>query len=364
MFSVFGLSGARTSRGLFSSIGALVPTVVLMLFLMRASTVQALPAPPAFDASPNPCCGVSFAQYGLGFSGSDLFIHTGDTLYKLGLDSGGNEEWQVHLPNIQDAFSGPTRVFEGGFATSPVGTAAISMGFNDGGVLLVDLADPASTSEVTALNFSNVFSLAGAPNGDFFGMVALSDFSTLTQLVRIDGGSGDVEVILNEVDPGSASGGMAFDVDGNLIASSFDFVNGKANFFRVDAADLGNPMVTASLIASVDSNGNSNVVANAAGDIFFISETGVGVIRKGSTVLEPFFGDLTLSPFGGAPISLSSALAIDPVTQELILIDRSNADPVFVRLATGATTGAIPEPSSALLALFGLAGLAMGRRRV
>lgn len=361
MFGSIGLTGLSRARSVMIAVGA-----VWLVAVTMASKTQALPEPPALDS------GSPFAEYGLGFSGSELYLHTGNTIYRLGQDGSGNDEWQSHLPNLGNAFGSPHTNFEGAFATAPGNRAAISAGF-PGGVLLADLNNPASATNVSGLEFANVFSLAGAANGDFYGVNAFFDAGSgtfnATQVIKIDGTNGNVSVLVDELSPGEFSGGIAFDADGNLFVSSFvsTFPNpvGTTTLFRIAADQLDETMPTIQTLASGASNGSSTLIVNAAGDVFFGSQTGIGVLRNGSSNIETFFGDLTQNPFdGSATFDIERPLAIDPVTQELIFIDQTGAAPAFVALPTSAINNLpIPEPATAMLTMFALGGMLMGRRR-
>ncbi len=356
---MFGSMGLSRARSVMVALG-------MMLLLGAVSTRSiALPEPPALDS------GSAFAEYGLGFSGSELYLHTGNTIYRLGQGSGGNDEWQVHLPNLGDAFNPPHTNFEGAFATSPINTAAVSAGF-PGGVLLVDLNNPANAMNVPDLSAANVFSLAGNANGDFFGVHAFFDTNTFvfnaTQVIQIDGATGDVSVLIDELAPGEFSGGIAFDQDGNLFVSTFvstfpDPV-GTTTLFRIAADQLDEVAPTVEMLASGESNGSSTLVLNSAGDVFFSSQTGIGLLRNGASEFETFFGDLSQNPFdGSATFDIERPIVIDPGTQELVFIDNTGAAPAFVSLPTLSNV-AVPEPATAMLTLFALVGLTMGRRRV
>ena len=330
-----------------------------------ANTATAAVLPPLDSSSP-------FAEYGLGFSQNRLYLHTGDSIYRLGQDAGGNDEWQLHIAGLESAFSSGLRGFEGDFATAPNhGMAAISMGFTDGGVLHVDLNN-ATTSEITTLDTANIFSLAGSPDGSFAGMNAFFDAGTLTfnatQIVAIDPVTGSHSVLIQEAAPGEFSGGVAFDEQGNLYLSTFvsTFPNpvGVATFYFVAAADLKagslapGDMVT---LGTATTNGSNSLAVNDRGDLFFASQTGIGVLRAGAAAAETYFGDLTEDIFAG-PTSflITGGLAIDPRSEELLFIDNSGQAAQLTRLPTLVDATPVPEPIT--LFTLGFAALLFTRR--
>ena len=80
--------------------------------LVTGASAAGLTTPPKDSSSP-------FAEFGLGFSQGRLYLHTGNSIYRLGQDAGGNDQWQLRLTGIESAFAGGLRGFEGAFAPSP-----------------------------------------------------------------------------------------------------------------------------------------------------------------------------------------------------------------------------------------------------
>lgn len=354
----------------FTSVRSLCRFSILamaFLLLTAARPAAALTVPPLDSASP-------FAEYGMGYSDGDLYLHTGDTIHRLGQDGGGNDQWQPHVTGLESAFASGPRAYEGAFATAPGGRAAVAFGFTDGGVLTVDLA-ATTTAEVPALDTDNLFSLAGAPDGTFYGMKAFFDLNTFTfnatQIVHIDPVTGNVDVVVDELSPGEFSGGLVVDDDGNLYASTFFSAFpapvGTATIWKLSAAELALPNPTPLVIGSAATNGANAMAVNSLGDLFFASQTGIGVLRNGASSAETFFGDLTLDPFSGpTAFRISNALTVDPATDELLFIDRSGQTPTLVRLPSIVNgVVVVPEPGSAML--LGAAGMVLAgrlRRRV
>ncbi len=333
---------------------------ILGAWLAGGEAALAVVLPPLDSSSP-------FAEYGLGFSQNHLYLHTGDSIYRLGQDAGGNDEWQLRFSGIESAFAGGLRGFEGDFATSPNhGTAAISMGFTDGGVLHVDL-NSGATVEISTLDTANIFSLAGSPDGSFAGMNAFFDTTTFTfnatQIVAIDPVTATHDVLKQELAPGEFSGGLVFDELGNLYISTFRsiFPSGEATFYFISAADLQSPSPAVVELGTAPTNGANSLAVNSDGDLFFGSQTGIGVLRAGATIAETFFGDLTEDIFAGPTnFNITGGLAIDPLTDELLFIDRSGQTADLTRLVTVTQTAPVPEPTA--MFTLGLAALVFTRR--
>ncbi len=306
-------------------------------------------------------------NYGLGFSNGDLYLHTGDSIYVLQDDGAGGQTFNLHMSGLESAFTGFRRAFEGTFATAPNGQALVSMGFTDGGVLLIDLA--AKTSRVVpdfdgdGQDNDNIFSAAGRSDGTFFANWVSPAFFPVdaTKVYRIDPVTLGTALV-KDVNPGKNSGGMAFDSHGNLIAGTFEpqgtFPDpvGTASYFRIaaDQLDQANPQVDT--LGTGSANGNAFVATDADDNVYFNTTTGIGVLRAGETVAQNFFGDITDPNLFFTPQITLEGLAFDPLTNSLFFAQKFSNGFELVSLV-------VPEPGTASIVFMLATAMAVQLRR-
>ena len=320
---------------------------------------------PAKDASSE------FAAYDLGFSDGDLYLYSGDSIHLVDFTNPMDPKFSLHMSGLESAFGGERRSFDGSFATGPGGKAAVAMGFTSGGVLLVDLNEK-TTSVLPDLNGDdendNVFSMAASSEGTFYATWVSRSFTPVdaTKIYQIDPDTG-IGTLVEDVDPGRNSGGMAFDPFGNLLATSFEPTGafpdptGKLRLFRVPNGDLSDADPNAISLASGSANGSSFLAVDDDANVFFNTMTGIGLIANGSSVATNFFGNiqdpnLFGPPFTDDPATLLEGLAYDAADNRL----------VFTRLVDNDTNAYelvfmnVPEPATLAIVVGG--GLVMVRR--
>ncbi len=319
-------------------------SIGLVLVFVSSQAVTTLGDPlPAKDS------GASFgSDHGLGFSDGALYLHTGDTIYSVNVTDPNDPLFTSHMTGLRSAFGGGVRAFEGSFATAPGDAVMINMGFTSGGVLSVDL-DAKTTAPVLDFDDDNIFSTAGRADHTFYAMWSDPNFTTSTLLYRIDPNTLATQ---QAADPaagtGDASGGMVFESDGDLIAGTFDFINGDAKFFRINAVDLATfesvgTMPPTSLIGGGSANGNVNVVVDKDGLIFFNTTTGIGLFDPAGPSAQNFYGDIldpNLFSYDGFKLPLNG-LAYDEPNHQLVFAEFNggidNYELVFLP---------VPEPTS------------------
>ena len=329
-----------------TSIG-LVPVVIL------AHAVATLG-----DLLPPKDGGSAFSSgHGLGYSEGVLYLHTGDTIYTVDVTDPNDPLFTSHMTGLRSAFGGGPRAFEGSFATAPGGAAMVNMGFTSGGVLSVDL-DAKTTAPVLDFDDDNIFSTAGRADQTFYATFVDPNFTTFTLLYHIDPNTlATQQVVDSAAGTGDASGGLAFDSNGDLIAGTFDFLSGAANFFRIDAADLAAFETSMTIppvvqIGSGAANGTVNIVVDQNGLIFFNTTTGIGLLDPAASTVQNFYRDIldpNLFNYDGFKLPLNG-LAYDGANHQLVFaeydFDLEQYDLVFL---------AVPEPTT--YAVFLIAGL-------
>ncbi len=294
------------------------------------------------------------SNYGLGFSNGELYLHTGDSIYVLQDNGPGGQTFNLHMTGLETAFTGARRAFEGTFATAPNGHALVSMGFSDGGVLLIDLAN--KTSRVVpdfdgdGQDNDNIFSAAGQSDGTFFATWVSPSFFPVdaTKVYQIDPVTLGTTLV-TDPNPGQNSGGMTFNPDGDLIVGTFipegtfpDPV-GTASYFSIEANQLGQPNPQAQSIGTGSTNGNAFLTTDNDGNIYFNTTTGIGVLGVGESQAKNFFGDITdpdLFGLSGPPQITIEGLAFDPLTNNLFFAQKVGSGFELVSLT-------VPEPSTA-----------------
>lgn len=323
---------------------SIVPFIICMAF--HCVTMHGDPLPPKDS-------GASFgSHHGLGFSDGVLYLHTGDTIYTVDLTDPNDPLFTSHMSGLRSTFgTGAARAFEGGFATAPGDAAMINMGFTDGGVLSVDLN--AKTIVVVAdFDADNVFSTAGRIDHTFYAMWSDPNLTTSTFLYHVAPNTLSTQQM---VDPasGDASGGMAFESNGDLVAGTFDFINGDAKFYRISAADLATfesvgAVPTAMLLGSGSANGNVNVVVDRDGLVFFNTTTGIGLLDPSEPTVLNFYHDIldpNLFNYDGFKLPLNG-LAYDELNHQLVFAEfNSGIDNYELAFLP------IPEPTVAAILL-------------
>ena len=180
-------------------------TSAMLISALAASVVSGNPLPVKDSTA-------SFgSNYGLGFSDGLLYLHTGDSIYTVDISDQADPKFSMHMNGLESAFAGGQRAFEGGFATRPGQSAAVSMGFSDGGVLVIDLS--AKTTVIVpdfdsdSSDDDNVFGLAASPiTGGFYAVWASRSFAPVdaTKVYKITP-STLVTVLVEDVDNGHNS---------------------------------------------------------------------------------------------------------------------------------------------------------------
>lgn len=330
--------------------------VGIVLSFLTAATAN--PLPPKDSGAP------FGSHHGLGFSDGTLYLHTGDSIYTVDTANPSDPKFTLLLGGMRSAFAGPQRVFEGEFSTADGGRALVSMGFTDGGVLHVDLTAPSATP-IADFDTDNIFSAAARSDFPFYATWVDPGFATSTFVYQVDATSQASEAV---VDPaagtGEASGGMAFDAAGNLVVGSFDFINGRARFYQILAADLlafktqgTTPPTT--LLGESPSNGNANVVASPNGDLYFNTTTGIGRFNPTGSGVNNIYRDI-LDPdlFNYDPFRQPlNGLAYDEATQQLVFAEFNTFLEVYELIFLQ-----VPEPA-ALPVIVGGALLLLRQRR-
>ena len=306
-------------------------------------------------------------NYGLGYSDDVLYLHTGDSIYRVDATDPADPSFSQVIGGLQSAFPDydqfGERWFEGGFATAPGGKAFVSFGASHGGALLVDLTHPTTTA-VADFDTANLYSAAGQADGDFYTMFVDPDWTNPTQVYRVDGQTGNATYATDpSTDP--ASGGMAFDAEGNLYVGTLNYLTSPntVHFFRIDAEDLaiyeaggGAPGATA--LGGSEANGNGQMVVDHEGNIYFNTTTGIGRFDPLTGQTSTLYGDL-LDPnlFTYGNTTPYSGLAYDAAGDRLVFgeydADLGGYELRFV---------AVPEPAGAAVLLLGAAMLLRRRQ--
>ena len=354
-------------RGCPARIGAKESTVSRRFFCDFRPLIILLSTAHILSADPLPAkdSGATFgSHHGLGFSDGTLYLHTGDTIYSVDATHPADPSFTLHMNGLRSAFAGPPRVFESGFATADGGHALVSMGFTDGGVLAIDLVGK-TTQFVSDFDIDNIFNAAGRVDGTFYAMRVDPGFATSTFVYHVDPSTHATDAV---VDPaagtGDASGGMTFDASGNLLVSSFDFTNGRANFYSVLASDLlgfesqgTTPPVT--LLGGGPANGNYNIVVTSNDTIFFNTTTGIGQLNPATGTVSNIYRDI-LDPdlFNYDPFKQPlNGLAYDVAMDHIVFAEFNDTLDAYELVWL-----AMPEPTG--LMSFGLAlVISLSRRR-
>jgi hypothetical protein len=273
------------------------------------------------------------------------------------------------MNGLESAFSGGQRAYEGSFATGPGQSAAVSMGFSDGGVLVIDLnaktADVVPDFDGDSSDDDNVFALAASPiNGTFYAVWASRLFAPVdaTKVYKIEPGT-LVTTLIKDVDNGHNSGDLAFDAAGNLFVSSFEPTGtfpdptGTTRMWRVNAADLDDPNPNAVLLASDQTNGSVFLKVDQHGNVVLNTTTGIGVAASGASTIENIYGDILDLNLFGPPVTAQPPDA----TLEGLAYDLVRDQIVFAKLVDPQTDRfelvfmEIPEPVCATMVLIGIA---------
>ncbi|MCC7191262.1 MAG: PEP-CTERM sorting domain-containing protein [Phycisphaeraceae bacterium] len=326
--------------------------------------------------------GNAYATYALGYStvnsSHELFVHTGDSIWRYDADT---DSFTDQISGLRSSFGGPARISDMGFAPGPDGEAMVMMG-QAGGALLVNLS---TGTRVLAPNIDsgpgdtgtddNLFSAASRADGKYYATYVAPDYSTFTSVYFLN--PGDPTPASFVVDPPVASpipnstadysGSMTFDTAGNLYVGVFSYLTGQsfpigtAGFFRIDAADLDTFESTGTLpgsavhyLGGAPSNGNGSLVVDLEGNLYFSTSTGIGRFRNG--VITSVVGDVLFNGF--PPVNAVEGLAYDPATNSLAFgqYNQSLGGHELAFLM-------VPEPTSALLLVIGVAGVMRRRGR-
>jgi len=318
------------------------------------------------------------SNYGLGFSDGVLYLHTGDSIYTVDISDQTDPKFSIHMSGLESAFADGQRAFEGGFVTGPGQTAAVSMGFTDGGVLMIDLN--AKTTAIVpdfdgdSSDDDNIFGLAVSPvSGAFYAVWASRSFYPVdaTKVYKITPGTLVTELVEN-LGHGHNSGDLAFDASGNLFVSSFEPTGifpdptGSARLWGVAAADVDDPNPNALLLASDQANGSVFLKVDQHGNVVLNTTTGIGALISGSTTFQNIYGDILDLNLYGPP---STAQLPDAILEGLAY-DLARDQIVFTQLVDPQTDRfelmfmGIPEPATAIMVIFGLAiGFTCRQRR-
>lgn len=345
-------------------------TVVLTL-CVGAFTVTAAPLAALADPLPAKDSTSPFAfNHSLAFSGDDLYLYTGDTIYSVDVSDPADPMFTPHITGLESAFGGGRRAAEGGLFTSPNGTGLVTFGFTSGGVLAVDLNTNAVTP-VADYDTANVFSAAGQGDGDFYTQFADRNFPASTA-TRIDYLPPSLDVVAGIADPGDlSSGGMAFAPDGDLIVGTFDFGRfpdpvGTAKFYRITAADLtafeaNGTSPTLTFLGGGDATGNASVVVDDAGRVFFNTTTGIGLFDPDTGEVSNFYRDIVdpaTFTYGGFTAPLNG-LAYWDERDSLIFAEYDDAAGVYqLRVLP------VPEPGAGMVLAFAVMASLAKRRGV
>lgn len=310
------------------------------------------------------------SYYGLGFSDGELYLHTGNSIYVLDRSGGETPSFRLYMTGLEFAFGGPRRGYEGAFAAGPGGKALVSMGFTDGGALLVDLAT--RTTRVVpdfdgdGSNDDNIFSATVGAEGRIYAMWASRRFFPVdaTKVYAIDPVTLETRLVA-DVNPGEYSGGLALDSQGNLYAGTFvagQFPNpvGTAKLFLLNAGELnGNGLARASLVGGGASNGNIWTVVDRKGSVFIGTPTGIGVLRPGSTKIRNFYGNITDEGLFSNPKFILEGLAYDPVNDRIAFLETEKGTVQYVPKVLP-----VPEPASLAMLIVGVICCSSRRKRV
>ncbi|MEX0885875.1 MAG: hypothetical protein WD009_05495 [Phycisphaeraceae bacterium] len=350
---------ARTHRAAWQR-GSRAATLAVGLGVALGATPLLADALPATDGS-----APWGNSYSLAYSGGELYLHTGDSLYLIDDADRDNITFETHMTDLELAFGGGRRWFEGAFATDADGHALMSMGYSDRGMLRLDLASQTAQT-VSAFDDDNIFSIAGRRGGHFYAMWADPDFVAPESFTHIYHVGPDGEpVFAFDPAPGDNSGGLAFTPDDDLIVSSFVPGGGPLGtnrFFRVLAADLAAFEADGSepgveLIAELtQTNSTSTLIVDRDGLVFFNTTTGIGYIDPNTGDAGTFRGDIAdpdLFSYANVPLD---GLAYNADTHELVFAEfDADIGDYHLRYAV------VPEPGSATLVA--AAGLVVMLRR-
>ena len=176
---------------------------------------------------------------------------------------------------------------------------------------------------------------------------------------------------LADPSPGDASGGLAFDVDGNLFVGTFTpgaFPDpiGDARFFRISATDLAafasdGTAVTATFLGQGSANGNGTIVVTRNGQIFFNTSTGIGRFEPLKRQVTNFYRDILdrdLYDLDSAKLPLNG-LAYDFSTDQLVFAAYDTPSDAYHLVFLD-----VPEPASSILLFIALlSAVTLGRHR-
>jgi hypothetical protein len=305
--------------------------------------------------------GNSYSSYGFDLYNDQLYIATGDSIYRVNTTAATPQLEQV-VTDLRSYFYDPEegeRKFDGGLAINHAGQAFVPVGYAGGG-LIVDLNDPTQVTKTVDLNGDdvddNIFSVTTGPDGDFYAVWSDSGWGanavhTRVYRYNVSGPTHTAEVVLPEAAPGDNSGAVAFDADGNMVvSSSYGIVEegvyyGYARIQEVILSEGSDP----TLLPWIDQrlNGTSPMIFDEQGNLFIGATTGIGVVWAGSNTVEVYYGDpFHPDPFFNPPREIKG-MALDPVTGKLLIAERVSGAP-------GYSLALIPEPASALLLSLGL----------
>ena len=304
--------------------------------------------------APPPDFGNTFGGYGLQFFNGSLYLGNGDGLFRLD-ESGSAPAFVSVASGFRTAFADPNQESQdGGFAISADGTVLVPAGFAGGATFanlgerpLIPIEAPDIDNAPGDPTTDNIFAVTGAGGGRFYVTGDVTRVGEPGRVYAFTPATGEARLVTTL--PGLSSGGLAVAPNRLVVASTFDFINGRVSFFDVDP-DTG----TTTFVTTVDANGSGSVIVDTDGTVFFASNTGIAQLTPLGEAISLVGNIDDPDPFGSPAVTLNG-LALDPSADRLFFL-RQTGDGMFVL-----NDLLVPEPSA--VTLLALGTLLITRRR-